>query len=382
MKKTKIAFVAPRYHTNQVDIVSTLISRDHQVEFYVRKKSINESYLYVSPKVFETCIISAILNKLTKGLASNYLDFPSLWSYVRRTKNDKVDVVVLREFNRTFSLMAALVAKSRKQKIIFYTQYPYNLPSSKLKKTIKKTIVYIFGASYYSVTKKTRNYHMGSQANQYIEEKSKSCFAKGPVFIPFPLDKKLCRLNNIGNNKSTVRVLGIGKFQRRKNIELGLKAIKVLKSNYDIQFTWIGELTNEKHKCEYNRVKDIIKELGLEETVTLKVNVDTTDMPIEYTHADMFILPAEKENASISVVEALSYGLPVVSSTDNGTSYYIEDGKNGRIFLSNNLDSLVLSVSSVLDSIKTGRLNNSWQSDDIYREYGSNYFYKKFMSLI
>ena len=42
--KFKIMFVDPRYHTNQINIVETLIKQDNKVKYFVVKNVLGEDY--------------------------------------------------------------------------------------------------------------------------------------------------------------------------------------------------------------------------------------------------------------------------------------------------------------------------------------------------
>jgi len=60
-----------------------------------------------------------------------------------------------------------------------------------------------------------------------------------------------------------------------------------------------------------------------------------------YREGDIFVLPATKEPGSISVLESMSYGLPVIVSNNCGTRCYVKKNYTGRFFLDNNLGSIV-----------------------------------------
>ena len=49
----KIIFVAPRYHTNQVEIVKSLKANGHCIEFHVVLISKNENHDYLKPKIIK-----------------------------------------------------------------------------------------------------------------------------------------------------------------------------------------------------------------------------------------------------------------------------------------------------------------------------------------
>ena len=51
-----------------------------------------------------------------------------------------------------------------------------------------------------------------------------------------------------------------------------------------------------------------------------------------YKKADIFILPSTQEPASISVLEAGSYGLPVILSDTSGTRCYFKNNFDAKFF--------------------------------------------------
>lgn len=64
----------------------------------------------------------------------------------------------------------------------------------------------------------------------------------------------------------------------------------------------------------------------------------------EYLAADIFAFPTYVEDQSYAVMEAMSYGLPVVASNVGGVPSLIEDGKNGLLILPRDVDSLRTSM--------------------------------------
>jgi glycosyltransferase involved in cell wall biosynthesis len=55
----------------------------------------------------------------------------------------------------------------------------------------------------------------------------------------------------------------------------------------------------------------------------------------------LFILPSYNEPASISVLESISIGIPVLCSDSCGTKIYVKENLNGFVFKTNNKISLI-----------------------------------------
>ena len=61
-------------------------------------------------------------------------------------------------------------------------------------------------------------------------------------------------------------------------------------------------------------IRDSIKELKLEEHVLLPGYVHAEDVPIFYSAAEVFVYPSLYEGFGLPVIEAMSCGVPVVTS--------------------------------------------------------------------
>ena len=72
-----------------------------------------------------------------------------------------------------------------------------------------------------------------------------------------------------------------------------------------------------------------VASLGLEETVTFIGR--TLDVPLHLSHAQFAIHPSHSEGMPNAVLEAMSYGLPVVATPVGGVVELQEDGVTGRI---------------------------------------------------
>jgi glycosyltransferase involved in cell wall biosynthesis len=182
-----------------------------------------------------------------------------------------------------------------------------------------------------------------------------STLLPGHHFVPFVSATNVIRKTSLS---APIRLLSIGKFEPRKNHILLLKTLPALDAaGFSISLTLIGECSTEKHQSEYERVSLFIRENELSDRVTLLTNQPAQAMSRFYLDADLFILPSSAEPASVSVIEALGFGLPVICSSQNGTKCYIEPEMNGDVFEDGNLDSLMHKMITQLTRMTT---NPEW----------------------
>jgi glycosyltransferase involved in cell wall biosynthesis len=126
-------------------------------------------------------------------------------------------------------------------------------------------------------------------------------------------------------NKSTrtlgsdneLKCLFVGRVTYKKGVLELFKAIEKLNTN-KFHFTFVGSYDLEdEYIYRYKNICDF------------KGHVPKKEMSEIYSNADILIFPSLADGFGLSVIEALSYGLPVVCSTNSGASDIIKDGVNG-----------------------------------------------------
>jgi UDP-glucose:(heptosyl)LPS alpha-1,3-glucosyltransferase len=99
-----------------------------------------------------------------------------------------------------------------------------------------------------------------------------------------------------------------------KGVSFLIKALAELPANYHLQ------VAGGRNPSKYIKLAE---ELGVAERVRFLGKVE--DMPALYGRSDIFVLPSFYDACSNSVLEALACGIPVISSRDNGSSYFLPE---------------------------------------------------------
>ncbi|MCI6714375.1 MAG: glycosyltransferase family 4 protein, partial [Lachnospiraceae bacterium] len=319
-------YVAPRYHTNQMDIMKGLIEHGHEVCFISHYAAIIEDYSYVTPivlgysplyrlidwlyvKVIHRKDPTAIVFKIQHG-------FPPMGKLCRIIRNFQPDVVILRE-RSMYSMAAYHICRKLGYPCILYNQNPLwsNPPKTdpvhrlvdKLSPKMRMTPV------------------MGVK-------KPGTAIKENDYFVPFVIDPQRAPQDRTYFADDTIHILCIGKYEIRKHHLMLLDVVRQLKDRYKLHLTLVGEATNHFQKDYCEQVRSRVKEYRMEDIVTVKTNVPRSSMEAEYLAADVYVIPSTLEMASVSQLEAMSYSLPVICSDTNGTACYVEDGVTGYQF--------------------------------------------------
>ena len=140
----KIAFIAPRYHTNQISLVKYLMKSKNQVSFYVTRVGKSEDHSSLKPSKIELSYISKVIKKFVKSnnllFDYNYLT-PSIKELLK-FKSKKYDTIIIREPNKLMGFIYFLWAKLIGVKIITYFQREvYKKKSYKIKDIIENIFI-------------------------------------------------------------------------------------------------------------------------------------------------------------------------------------------------------------------------------------------------
>ena len=126
------------------------------------------------------------------------------------------------------------------------------------------------------------------------------------------------------NNEKITTFLFLGYISERKGVWLLLKALYEIKSQLDgrsiFQFGGNGEVSVFKKLVSVYKLENLVEYIGW-------VTDETKDKYLR--NADVFILPSYNEGLPITLLEAMSYQLPIISTTVGGIPEIIESGKNG-----------------------------------------------------
>ena len=104
-------------------------------------------------------------------------------------------------------------------------------------------------------------------------------------------------------------IFSVGTLQPRKNYEMLIRAFKPIFETTSYQLVIAGGF-GWKHE----QILEEVSRLGLTQRVKLIGFVDDQDLPVLYSDASLFAFPSLYEGFGIPLLEAMSCGVPVISS--------------------------------------------------------------------
>jgi glycosyltransferase involved in cell wall biosynthesis len=210
------------------------------------------------------------------------------------------------------------------------------------------------------------NYYTRTRLSKYIHKFFELSFLKitDIIIIPSPyikdeMKKVLPNSNSkyieIGFdlnpyfNKDKIKtnnLLYVGTVNLRKGIHHLIYLTKFLvgeKINFHIDI--VGSLSETQY---VKSMQKMIYNYHLNEFITLWGRVDENELDILYKKADIFVFPSSHEGYGMVLIEALSYGLPVVAFNNSAMPYSIKNSFNGILASDGNVQDFCYKVKKIL----------------------------------
>ncbi len=143
------------------------------------------------------------------------------------------------------------------------------------------------------------------------------------------------------------KLIQVGRLTKKKGILDTINAIALLPKDFNIHFDVVGsgELENE--------VQELVRKLGLSNKVKLHGPLPNTTVKKLLSQSNAYILPSkvaddgDMEGVPVALMEAMSVGLPVISTYHSGIPELIDDGVNGFLVNEGDVEALSNAIYTV-----------------------------------
>lgn len=153
------------------------------------------------------------------------------------------------------------------------------------------------------------------------------------VVVPYGVQLPLSPPTRARNGP--LKILFAGKVGLRKGAHHLLRAIEALDpAGVQVSFAGDCELTSDIQQLYSSRVRFLGR-------------LPRSAMPDLYAEADVFVLPSIVEGSAVVIYEAMSHGLPVITTPNAGS--LVEDGVHGRIVPAGDAEALGDAIRGYVD---------------------------------
>jgi glycosyltransferase involved in cell wall biosynthesis len=188
--------------------------------------------------------------------------------------------------------------------------------------------------------------------------------------IPLCINKKCSNSITIVNESKENNILTVGRLVPYKGFDLLIKACSIINFQYKLFIVGNGP--------EYNNLINLIDLHKLNDRVFILTNVQNNDLNILYKTFNIFCLPSinRAEAYGISMLEAVSYGLPTISFEIHGSGLNFVNEMGIKVQTISHID-LSHNLISLLNNFD---LRKKISSNNI-NYYNSNFNFNNYISL-
>lgn len=149
----------------------------------------------------------------------------------------------------------------------------------------------------------------------------------------------------------SLKVLFVGRLEERKGIHYLIEAVpKVVKAFPHVNFIIIGADTNNARgqTSTLAELQNLVKQHGCSDNVSFIPYIPLAQIPDYYRSADVSVVPSLYDNAPCTVLEGMSTGKPVVTTSAGGSKEYVVHGESGFVVAPKDAEALAAVISELL----------------------------------
>lgn len=153
------------------------------------------------------------------------------------------------------------------------------------------------------------------------------------------MDQSKFNSSFLERNYTKLRIVCVARFDKQKDQSLLIRCLSLIdKCLWELTFVGDGPTLSI---CQ-----DLCRSLDLEDNIYFSGHCD--DVISFYSSANLFILPSKWEGLPITLLEALSSGLPIIATDVGGVSECVMHGSNGFLVTQKSLYSLYYAINRFL----------------------------------
>lgn len=309
------------------DISILTTNQNNQKIFY---KNINTKIKFYDLGInYDLDYNKSFFNRIIPFLKKQYIHREKLKKFLY---NNKFDVVISLGCEETFFLPVIKDGSKKIREVHFNKEY-----RKILVKSFNKSFMYKIKA-YFDTWREEKLINKYDEFVVLTNEDKELWNNKKVRVIPNSLTFKSEKISNLGNKK----IISVGRLDGQKGYDLLIKIWKkVIKKSPD----WILEIYGEG--ADRKKLEKQIKENNLENSLSLKGTIN--NIQDKYLESSIYVMSSRYEGMPMVLLEAMSYGLPVVSfDCKCGPKDIIKNGKSGYLCKSYDVNEMAEKIEKLI----------------------------------
>jgi len=151
--------------------------------------------------------------------------------------------------------------------------------------------------------------------------------------------------NKKKNVNKTSLILHVGRLCKEKEVDAVIRSIKKINK---------GNLIITSKGPDEERLKSLVRKLGLSKRVKFTGYISDKQRDALYKKADVFVSASASETQGLVILEAMSYGCPVVVRNARGFNDVVKNNKNGLLF--NRESEIPSKINEIMNSKIRGKI--------------------------
>ena len=353
-----IAWVVPNAHPNHRGWIAGLAARGHRssietVRIAGTKVSGWARSLDVAVHPINESRISGFVRRRIPGLRDKGRRwfFPPVRDYLRSLDRLDAEVFIVRPQSVPLLAVVAFHCLRRRLPLLIYEQHdPRPLREWRESRLSRKGRAQ---AIYGSLRLRLLGRVFGDGIMSPVLHSDIDVARDRESFIPFPATPLTeagqgagPALDEVWPLGSVLKVLVVARFIPRKNHLLLIEAVEALRDEgSDVAVVIVGQAAGRREEDLLRAIRERADSSPHRRAIAVLANLSTEgSLSRLYDEADVFVLPAEREPASVAIVEAIGHGLPVVVAASCGTAGYVAHERTGLHVEAGSRESLELAL--------------------------------------
>lgn len=178
-------------------------------------------------------------------------------------------------------------------------------------------------------------------------------------------------------DKECTNILFLGMLIKRKGIFDLIEAINLIKDMDIINKKKVKFIIGGTGK-EEDRIRNLIMKYNLNNCIDMIGWVGGTKKEAILKECNLFVLPSYNEGLPIAILEAMSFGIPVISTNVGSIDEAVIHNNNGYLFKPGDIETLVKYICEILDDDNRWSKFSKESKNIVYSKFNITNYFKKF----